>query len=233
MHADIDDLQDELCAAQSVYHAMAKKINAAIGAEHVKVEATDGGSGSLHLAITSKRWAAAVASGALARAQVVGATFVDKYIAHPVIGPAANERIARASSALSAKLATKLSAFLEDLADAHAEDMRMIVRDISELDISCTCARNARDYNLTRPALCQEGSSGGRYFRAKGLRHPLIEASRTAAEPFVANDVSLGCDGLTGMLLYGVNAVGKSSIMKAVGIAVVMAQAGMYVAASM
>ena len=32
------------------------------------------------------------------------------------------------------------------------------------------------------------------------------------------------------MLLYGVNAVGKSSVMKAVGIAVLMAQAGMYVA---
>jgi DNA mismatch repair protein MutS len=36
---------------------------------------------------------------------------------------------------------------------------------------------------------------------------------------------------VSGILLYGVNAVGKSSIMKAVGIAVVMAQAGMFVAA--
>jgi DNA mismatch repair protein MutS len=33
------------------------------------------------------------------------------------------------------------------------------------------------------------------------------------------------------MLLYGVNAVGKSSLMKSVGLAVLMAQAGMYVAA--
>ena len=33
------------------------------------------------------------------------------------------------------------------------------------------------------------------------------------------------------MLIYGVNAAGKSSLMKSVGLAVVMAQAGMYVAA--
>ena len=35
-----------------------------------------------------------------------------------------------------------------------------------------------------------------------------------------------------GMLLFGVNAVGKSSLMKSIGINVIMAQAGMYVAAS-
>ena len=34
------------------------------------------------------------------------------------------------------------------------------------------------------------------------------------------------------MLLYGVNAVGKSSTMKSVGISIIMAQAGMYVPAS-
>ena len=45
------------------------------------------------------------------------------------------------------------------------------------------------------------------------------------------NDVSLGVDGVDGVLLYGVNSVGKSSIMKAVGLAVVAAQAGMFVAA--
>src|SRR3990170_6803133 len=33
------------------------------------------------------------------------------------------------------------------------------------------------------------------------------------------------------MLVYGVNSCGKSSLMKAIGIAVVMAQAGMYVPA--
>jgi len=48
---------------------------------------------------------------------------------------------------------------------------------------------------------------------------------------YVPNDISLGGLDKDGMLLYGINAVGKSSLMKSVGIAVIMAQAGMYVAA--
>lgn len=49
--------------------------------------------------------------------------------------------------------------------------------------------------------------------------------------PYVPNDVALSCpsSGPHGMLLYGVNAVGKSSLGKAVGVSVVMAQAGMFV----
>jgi len=42
----------------------------------------------------------------------------------------------------------------------------------------------------------------------------------------------MGKDGIDGMLLFGVNAVGKSSLMKSIGINIIMAQAGMYVAAS-
>ena len=41
----------------------------------------------------------------------------------------------------------------------------------------------------------------------------------------------LGCDDQDGILLYGVNAVGKSSLMKAAGIAVIMAQMGCFVPA--
>ena len=41
-----------------------------------------------------------------------------------------------------------------------------------------------------------------------------------------------GYSGLNGMLLYGCNAVGKSSMMKAIGLNIIMAQAGLYVAAT-
>jgi len=44
----------------------------------------------------------------------------------------------------------------------------------------------------------------------------------------VGNDVFLGQNGI---LLYGINASGKSSFMKAIGLNVIMAQAGMFVAA--
>ena len=45
------------------------------------------------------------------------------------------------------------------------------------------------------------------------------------------DDVHLGINKQNGILLYGVNAVGKSSLMKSIGIAVIMAQSGFFVAA--
>jgi DNA mismatch repair protein MutS len=60
---------------------------------------------------------------------------------------------------------------------------------------------------------------------AKQLRHALIEQFQTS-ELYVANDVALGRES---WLLYGTNAVGKTSLIRALGIAVIMAQAGLYV----
>ena len=62
------------------------------------------------------------------------------------------------------------------------------------------------------------------------MRHCLIEHLQTN-EIYVSNDLSLGKD-VNGILLYGTNAVGKTSFIKSLGIAVIMAQAGLYVPCS-
>jgi DNA mismatch repair protein MutS len=64
------------------------------------------------------------------------------------------------------------------------------------------------------------------WIRATGLRHPIVEAVSEDTD-YVPNDVSVGG---SSMLLYGINAGGKSTTMKAVGLAVLMAQSGMFVA---
>ena len=68
------------------------------------------------------------------------------------------------------------------------------------------------------------------YFNATELRHPLIEHIQTR-ELYISNDLELGKD-KNGVLLYGTNAVGKTSFIKSIGIAIIMAQAGLYVPAS-
>jgi len=60
------------------------------------------------------------------------------------------------------------------------------------------------------------------------LRHPIIERISNNLE-YIGNDIELK---QSGILLYGINASGKSSFMKAVGLSLIMAQAGMYVPAS-
>ena len=77
-------------------------------------------------------------------------------------------------------------------------------------------------------------SSGKSYIMAKELRHPIIERLDQSTI-YIPNDISIGNnDEITqnGMLLSGTNASGKSSLMKAVGLNIIMAQAGFFVAAS-
>ena len=61
------------------------------------------------------------------------------------------------------------------------------------------------------------------------------------SELYVGNDINIGnteyntntnTNSLDGILLYGTNAVGKTSFIRALGISVIMAQAGLYVPAS-
>jgi DNA mismatch repair protein MutS len=78
--------------------------------------------------------------------------------------------------------------------------------------------------------------TGKSFILAKDLRHCLIEKIQQT-ELYVANDITIGTGTannteLDGILLYGTNAVGKTSFIRALGISVVMAQAGLYVPAS-
>tara|TARA_B110000858_G_scaffold105543_1_gene120742 strand:- start:99 stop:1133 length:1035 start_codon:yes stop_codon:yes gene_type:complete len=78
--------------------------------------------------------------------------------------------------------------------------------------------------NYCKPII-NEGEKS--YVNAKQLRHPLIEKLNTD-ELYVANDLYIGLDKDL-MLLYGTNAVGKTSIIRAIGISIIMAQSGLYV----
>ncbi len=99
---------------------------------------------------------------------------------------------------------------------------------ISHVDVTFTLARVATERGFCRPVL-RAGDAGA--VHATGLRHPLIEAQQVRTE-YVRHHVQLGVDAAQeGWLVYGMNASGKSSLMKAVGIAVLLAQCGSYVPA--
>lgn len=101
--------------------------------------------------------------------------------------------------------------------------LTQICGSIKRLDILQSKAWISRKYCYCRPSMSDS-------LEAIGLRHPLIEQIQTK-EIYVSNDIRLN-DANLGILLYGTNAVGKTSLIKSVGLAVIMAQAGFYVAAS-
>jgi DNA mismatch repair protein MutS len=109
---------------------------------------------------------------------------------------------------------------------------------VSAMDMIQNRCHVARKYKYCRPEIDTAApttattTASGSFVRATGIRHCLIERINEE-ECYVSNDISLGCGGDgEGMLLYGTNAVGKTSLIRAIGLAVIMAQAGFYVPAS-
>ncbi len=113
---------------------------------------------------------------------------------------------------------------------AKTQDLWTPVTEFLEtVDVSLGLATEARARNWCRPLIVSKASAG---LKAISLRHPLIEEILTKVR-YVTHDVALGADAdARGWLVYGMNASGKSSLMKSIGIAVHLAQAGCYVPAA-
>jgi DNA mismatch repair protein MutS len=109
----------------------------------------------------------------------------------------------------------------------YYHDFENMIAFVSAADMIQNRCYVARKYRYCRPVVATAGE-GASFVRATGLRHSLIERINED-ECYITNDVSLGGNG---MLLYGTNAVGKTSLIRAIGVAVIMAQAGFYVPAT-
>lgn len=105
-------------------------------------------------------------------------------------------------------------------------ELEDLTKYVAKLDVLQSKVYAALNYNYCCPTICE---SVGSHVRVREIRHALIEHINQQ-EVYVTNDLALGDDTAPlGMLLYGTNAVGKTSLIRAVGIAVIMAQAGMFV----
>lgn len=112
--------------------------------------------------------------------------------------------------------------FLEDI-KIYKATLHNIAEYVSYVDIVKTAKKVAVKYNYCKP-LIKKGKS---FFDIKEMRHPILE--RVSEELFIPNDFYLNGDG---SLLYGFNGVGKSMLLKSVGISILLAQCGFYVPAA-
>lgn len=117
---------------------------------------------------------------------------------------------------------------LKHFDDKWGTTIKNITSFIAEIDVVKSNAKTACLYGYTRPNIITDnGQDSSVSF--KSIRHPIIERIRTDI-PYVPNDLEFNKDS-KGILLFGTNAAGKSSLMKSVGLNIIMAQAGMFVAA--
>ena len=117
---------------------------------------------------------------------------------------------------------------LEEMGERFTEHLQTLSKQLSMFDVIFNCASIAISNNYCLPQLDQDRTTKS-YLQATKMRHCLIEHLNTS-EIYIPNDVTLGIDGqYDGILLYGTNAIGKTSLIRAIGICVIMAQAGMFV----
>ncbi|MEF2278658.1 endonuclease MutS2 [Deinococcus sp. YIM 134068] len=150
--------------------------------------------------------------GIIVDASATGQTY---FVEPATVTPLNNElaRLILDEEAEVRRILTELSGLL-----ASDADVPVTLATIGELDLIASKARLARDWHLNRP----EHVKGGTY-ELRDARHPLIENP-------VPNDIELGETKM--LLITGPNMGGKTATLKTLGLAVLMHQCGMYVAAS-
>jgi DNA mismatch repair protein MutS len=131
-----------------------------------------------------------------------------------------------------------------------------IVKFIAEVDLTVSNIITSKKYNYSCPQIIKTEDN---FLEILELRHPIIEAnqSKGQGEIYIPNDIVLGelnlakkelrksniiiknsrpnnmqSNPMHGILLYGINSAGKSSLMKSVGISVLLAQSGFFVPAN-
>jgi DNA mismatch repair protein MutS len=127
----------------------------------------------------------------------------------------------------------------QEIVDRGAVIHKQLEEWCAELDVSWTVSCLAREWLWIRPTFDADAAES--YVVVKGMRHAILERIHTQI-PYVKHSVGLSPIAPTtasditwstsGLLLYGMNASGKSSLMKALGLCVLLAQAGFPVPAT-
>lgn len=122
-------------------------------------------------------------------------------------------------------LETELFTDIRDRAAAWSEPVQKAAEAVAQIDILCGFGEVAETANYVRPVV-----DDSLLIDISGGRHPVVETQLQQGR-FVANDVDLDCDTEQILLVTGPNMAGKSTIIRQVGLIVVLAQMGCFVPA--
>ncbi len=135
-----------------------------------------------------------------------------------------SDRILHADETATQREQELLRALVADVA-ADAPRLSRLAARLASWDVAAALADVAHRRGYTRPLV-----DDSRVIELEGSRHPVVESLMPEGS-FVPNDVTLDGDGARLLLITGPNRAGKSTVMRQVALAVIMAQAGGFVAA--
>ena len=141
--------------------------------------------------------------------------------------------IIKSKQKMKIEIETIFTGFIKNIQNIFERDIQIIVDMVTMIDVLQNQVYVALKNKYCKPVTKKQPDDiCNSFVKACDLRHCLIEHINTN-ELYVTNDIELGNNtDQNGILLYGTNAVGKTSLIRALGIAVIMAQAGLYVPCS-
>jgi DNA mismatch repair protein MutS len=151
------------------------------------------------------------------------------WIEHPVLDDL-NLKLMKLREELSSRARKALLDTCQALADAGTTIWQLVEDWVSHVDCTQCIAKISKERGFVCPSVSDASAAAGASVSITGMRHPLVEQGRVA---YVQHSAALGgADAeADGYLVYGMNASGKSTLMKAVGLCVLLAQAGCFVPA--
>jgi len=141
--------------------------------------------------------------------------------------------IIKSKQKMKIEIETIFTGFIKNIQNIFERDIQIIVDMVTMVDVLQNQVYVALKNKYCKPVIKKQTDGiCDSFVKVRDLRHCLIEHINTN-ELYVTNDIELGNNtDQNGILLYGTNAVGKTSLIRALGIAVIMAQAGLYVPCS-
>ena len=127
-------------------------------------------------------------------------------------------------------MSKKSKIYYQEFLEKFYEEYKYIMNDVNYyvglIDFIKSGAVCAEKYYYN----CPEIKDGDKSFiRTTQIRHPIVE--RITDAEYKPMNLTIGIDGQDGILLYGLNSAGKSTLQKSVGINIILAQIGYFVAA--
>jgi DNA mismatch repair protein MutS len=139
-----------------------------------------------------------------------------------------NHSISSLYDSLKEKFQYYYGVFLNELESEWFSAMELFSDYISKLDVLLCRAHVAMENNYCCPTIIKNNKQTSSCVEAKTMRHILIE-QLLKNELYVPNDISLEANGI---LLFGVNSSGKTSLLRSLGICIILAQSGNFVPCS-
>lgn len=130
---------------------------------------------------------------------------------------------------MAKKLKEEFKKDMKLFSDTYGELLHMWSYKIAYIDFINSGALCAISNHYSKPTIVPKQSS---FLKAKELRHPIVEKISSDTQ-YVPHDIELGFEtAQNGILLYGINSSGKSTLMKSIGLNIILAQIGYYTAST-